>query len=611
VASERPHAIVQFIRTFSDPLRVAEVPDGQLLKQFADRNDETAFAALVKRHGRLVLSVCQRVLRNDHDAEDAFQATFLVLARKSRSIAKQYSVGSWLHGVAFRVAARARNEIARRREAERKVEPMPAPDLLQEVAYRDLRILLDEEVQRLPSRCREPFVLCYMEGVTNKEAALLLACPHGTILSRLARARELLRKRLVRRGLTLSAGLIATVLSQESVRAAVPVALARATVRAGTMLSAQALGSISTKALYMAEGVLRAMLWSKIKNASLVLVAIGLFASGAGLLGHAVFAGQDPGVGAANPTRPATVDEPRKQPAPEPEGKKAFENAVGYVWAVTPSNGRGSPWATSWLDLRKKGESPPSYTGIVCIEEVDKDGGLMITIAHPANTTSSGLPNFRPVAFDADRHRYPLKQEFGAGAASVAMCRYRLDPKALPAKSVEYLGVEIVAPEGEKVIAVQAAKRAKKEGVKVLPFAEIGKPFDFTLTSVDGKKLSSKDLRGKVVLIDCWATWCSPCMALLPEIKDLHAKYHEEGLEVIGICHDQDAATMTKACKKLGVSWPQVLLPNDENIRELWKETSGIGSLPRVLILDKAGILRVDSPSNVEEAVSKLLKGRE
>jgi thiol-disulfide isomerase/thioredoxin len=349
-------------------------------------------------------------------------------------------------------------------------------------------------------------------------------------------------------------------------------------------------------------------LWSKIKNASLVLVAIGLFASGAGLLGHAVLAGQDPVVEVANPAKQVAAGEPRKQADPVPEKEKTFENAIGYAWAVTPGNGRGLAMGAGFRDPFS---NPPVVTGVVYYEDVDKDGGLMITIAYQPIKAISGLQRFRPVAFDVDRQRYSLKGEGRVSAGDVEMSRYTLDPKILPAKKVEYLGVEILRPDGEKLISSQAAKRAKKEGVEVLPFAEVHKAFDFTLTGVDGKKVHSKDLRGKVVLIDCWATWCSPCMALIPEIKDLHAKYHEAGLEVIGISYDLDAEKMKKACIKLGVSWPQVLVPEDDNVRELWKETSGIGSLPRVLILDKEGILRVDSPSNLEEAISKLLKDRE
>jgi RNA polymerase sigma factor (sigma-70 family) len=225
-----------------------------------------------------VLSVCQRVLHNVHDSEDAFQATFLVLVRKAQAIAKQGSVGSWLHGVAYRIAVRAKRDNARRRCRESQAPRPPAPDLLQEVVWRDLRLMLDEEVLRLPDRCRQPFVLCYLQGKTNEEAARLLGYPKGTVLSRLARARQLLRVRLARRGLTLSAGLVVTLLSQGAVSAAVPAALVSATVKFASLVAAgkAAAGTVPAQVLTLAEGVSRTMAITKIKMAAALLLAIGL-----------------------------------------------------------------------------------------------------------------------------------------------------------------------------------------------------------------------------------------------------------------------------------------------------------------------------------------------
>src|SRR5262249_39456905 len=149
------------------------------------------------------LDVCQRLLHNAHDTEDAFQATFLLLVRQAHAIVKHGSVASWLHGVAHRVAVRLKGDNARRRQRECQAVRPPAPDLLQEVLWCALRAMLDGEVLRLPERYREPFLLCYLEGKSNAEAARLLGCPKGTVQSRLAHARELLRSGLARRGLTL------------------------------------------------------------------------------------------------------------------------------------------------------------------------------------------------------------------------------------------------------------------------------------------------------------------------------------------------------------------------------------------------------------------------
>lgn len=155
--------------------------DAELLARFAAQRDEAAFEALLRRHGLLVWSVCRRVLSEEHAAEDAFQATFLLLVRKARSVMKRASIRSWLHGVALRVALRARQQeqLRRRREQER---PIRHPG---EATWQDVRPILDEEIQGLPEKYRLPIILCYLEGHTNDEAAWLLNCPRGTIATRL------------------------------------------------------------------------------------------------------------------------------------------------------------------------------------------------------------------------------------------------------------------------------------------------------------------------------------------------------------------------------------------------------------------------------------------
>src|SRR5262245_46421980 len=198
------HTLVQLLRRASEDRRGADFTDGELVQRFRDARDEAAFAALLQRHGPLVLGVCHRILHNADDAEDAFQATFLLLVRKAHTIVKLGSVASWLHGVAHRIAVRLKEDIARRRHRERQACRSLASDLLKEIGWCDLRAMLDEEVQRLPARCREPFALCYLEGKTNAEAAQLLGCPKGTVQSRLMHARALLRTALARRGLVLS-----------------------------------------------------------------------------------------------------------------------------------------------------------------------------------------------------------------------------------------------------------------------------------------------------------------------------------------------------------------------------------------------------------------------
>jgi RNA polymerase sigma factor (sigma-70 family) len=303
-------ALVQFLRKVSDGHAAADLTDGQLLARFRDRRDEAAFVELLQRHGPLVLGVCQRLLHDPHDTEDAFQATFLLLLRKAHAIVKQGSVASWLHGVAHRVAVRLKGENARRRQRERQAYRPPAPDLLQEIVFCDLRAMLDEEVLRLPARCREPFVLCYLEGKTNEEAARLLGCPRGTVQSRLLHARELLRARLARRGLTLSGGLLAALLPQPTATA-VPTALIDATARmaqATLAPGAAVAAAVSSRVWTLAEGGLTTMGLGKIKAVVAACLLAGVVLAGAGAPG-----GNEPTeAGVPTPAATAPLPQPGK-----------------------------------------------------------------------------------------------------------------------------------------------------------------------------------------------------------------------------------------------------------------------------------------------------------
>jgi RNA polymerase sigma factor (sigma-70 family) len=215
-----------------------EPADDVLLARFAARREQAAFAALVKRHGPLVLGVCRRVLRHEQDAEDAFQAVFCVLARKAGPIRRRTAVGGWLHAVACRIARKAKALQARRRMRESELPDVPAPDQPPEWVWRDLWPILDEEVSRLPERYRRPFVLCHLQGKTNEEAAAKLQCPVGTLSSQLTRARQRLRARLTRRGVALSAGMLAAALSRQTATAAVRLELSQTAVRTGCRYAA-------------------------------------------------------------------------------------------------------------------------------------------------------------------------------------------------------------------------------------------------------------------------------------------------------------------------------------------------------------------------------------
>jgi RNA polymerase sigma factor (sigma-70 family) len=273
-----------------------DLTDRQLLERFVQRRDETAFAVLVRRHGPMVLGVCQRVLRDPHDVEDAFQATFLVLVRKASSLRQPELVGQWLHGVAYRVALNARAAAKRRRLHEREVAAMPAVTAAPALEWQELRAVLDETLQELPAKYRALLLLCDVEGRTHEQAAQALGCPVGSMSWRLGRARALLRERLTQRGIMLSTSVLAVILPEKAA-VAVPVFLATATVQAGLVFAAgkaATAGVISASAATLAEGVLQAMFLTKVKIGVVLLLAVSLLGLGAGAVTHQALA-QKPG----------------------------------------------------------------------------------------------------------------------------------------------------------------------------------------------------------------------------------------------------------------------------------------------------------------------------
>lgn len=232
--------------------------DGTLLQNFTDQGDARAFEQLVVRHGPMVLGVCRRMLRDAHAADDAFQATFLVLVRKATTLQQPEQLGNWLYGVAYRIAARARLQSVRRADHELRFSTMPETNHTQDVERRELQEVLDEELNRLPREHRDLLVLCYLQGKTNAEAARMLGYPAGSISGKLATAREKLRSRLKRRGVVASAALFGTLLLSSTARSAVPAPLLRATVDAAmsTAAGSLAVGTVSSHVAELAQSVL-------------------------------------------------------------------------------------------------------------------------------------------------------------------------------------------------------------------------------------------------------------------------------------------------------------------------------------------------------------------
>jgi RNA polymerase sigma factor (sigma-70 family) len=702
---------------------VGDLPDGQLLDRFTASHREAAelaFHALVERHGPMVLRVCRRLLDDPNDAEDAFQATFLVLLRRAGSIRDRSSVAAWLHGVAHRLASRARVESARRRRIERQgvrqsLERNDGPDRL------DLGSLIEAEVARLPEKYREPIVLCYLEGLTHEGAADRLGWPVGTVRGRLARARDLLRSRLTRRGVTASAALAAVGSLDASARVAVPTALREATVRAAVevasgrtivaVVSAQVaalverasghlgfvrgvtlagalilVGTVGTGLMMFAaprsprqpqqaepaaapdarETIRREQL--QLKGTWTTMAPIESTVDGLpqpprkvkmtwSIDRDAITEANEDGFAdrtyrfSLDPEQsPKTIDlitlndglklygvyqlegdtltvcEGLERPKRFEEGPaqflsvfrresrdpaklvSRFPNAEGCYWAIEPMSHLG--WPTSM-----------TTGGINLIIKKDPDGAILVILASMSRRVD-GEPDaeYRPVALDGDNKRYLFKAIEGGWGGSAAfpdviLCHqeFRLDPAVLPDDRVKHVGIEVVPAETRRAAKAVAASHALREaragGIEILPRPEVGKPFAFSLTDTKGRVIRSTDLKGKVVLVDCWAGWCNPSMAKMPRLKAVYERRHADGFEVIGVNFDKDRARADKLVKTLGLPWAEVYVPNDDRTRSLWADGPGISGLPRVFLIDREGILRWQGkPEGLEERIDAMLK---
>jgi C-terminal peptidase prc len=313
MATGQLKSVVCYLRKVTACQLASSSTDAVLLERFVSQRDEAAFEALLRRHGPMVLGLCRRVLRNRHDAEDAFQATFLVLVHKAGSVRKFASLSSWLYGVAYRTALQVRTELARRRVHEKKGATMTLYEPVPEMLDQEMRSLLDEEISRLPEKYRIPVVLCYLEGMTYEEASRHLRWPKGTVAIRLARARERLRANLVRRGV---------VLSGVGLAAAVPVSLLSSTVQAAALTAAGCTtlaGILPARVLALSKAVLGAMSMTTCKTTLIIVLVLGAAAVGPGLFLQQRLIANLPGAGPQQDRQaaaPARVSGPEKSAQP-------------------------------------------------------------------------------------------------------------------------------------------------------------------------------------------------------------------------------------------------------------------------------------------------------
>jgi RNA polymerase sigma factor (sigma-70 family) len=415
--------------------------DAQLLESFLVGGEEVAFEALVRRHGPMILGVCRRVLQDRHDAEDAFQAAFLVFLRKAAAIGKRKSLASWLYGVAHRTALQARKKAAQRRAKERQAE-MAQKHAAGDNPIQDMLPLLDQEMSRLPDKYRVPIILCDLEGKTRKAAAQQLDLPEKTLSTRLDRARAMLAKRLARHGTILSGGALAQTIAQNTASAAVPPALISSTVKIASLVVAGKTGAtaaISAKVAALTEGVVKTMLLTKLKTMAVVLVVVTALGTGVGTVGHMALAENQPAIKLDGEKSRDRAKEaiPDEQGANKPGVEKQFESAPGHTWLQRPIK-----WDDPWTPGSIKGGHFAG--GSLTITQMP-NGSLLLILVGAEPTVKQGT-NYRPIAFDREGKRY-LAYGWGGGSSpnaglSLFTLNYVLDAKELPAEKVAYLGIE-------------------------------------------------------------------------------------------------------------------------------------------------------------------------
>jgi RNA polymerase sigma factor (sigma-70 family) len=381
MSSAQLGVVLRHIRRLAATRQDLKVADRQLLEQFATHQDGDAFAALLGRHGGMVLGVCQSVLHNLHDAEDAFQATFLVLARKAGSIHRREAVSSWLHRVAYHLAVDAVANAARRRVLERRAVAMPSDDPVLDMSLRELRAVLHEELRQLPAEYRAPLVLCGLEEKTVEEAARQLGWTKWTVKGRLQRGRERLRARLRQRGLELSAGLFAAALSTGSTSAHVTAALAASTIQAVQWLAADkepVAGVLSAKAAALIQGATTTMFYSKAKIATALLLALAVAGATVGALRHGADAADPPAAEPGQAAKPQTKGNRSPEARPRPAAGPTVE-VRGRV--LDP---RGRPVAGAKLYLAKASDVTADDLPAAPQATSRADGRFRFTVARSA-----------------------------------------------------------------------------------------------------------------------------------------------------------------------------------------------------------------------------------
>ncbi len=266
-----------------------------------------------------------------------------------------------------------------------------------------------------------------------------------------------------------------------------------------------------------------------------------------------------------------------------------YANTLGWEWRVVPNE-------------------PMSFSasrGYLTISEAGPDDQFTVTLARP--TADDGVRGTQIVAFDKNGKSHRLAPQQGGGQGGVSLQRWSLPVENLRATDVEAFGIEVLTVRSVANATKAASERAQKTGTEVLPFPIVGEPYNFKLTVKPGLQVSSDNTKGKVVLIDCWASWCSPCVDKLPLLNSLHNGDADKGLAVLGVNFDQSPEAMNRVVTRLDIAWPNAFVATDEDTRDIWHAATGIMSLPRVLLVDRKGVLRADFDTLKEDQLQTLV----
>jgi thiol-disulfide isomerase/thioredoxin len=297
----------------------------------------------------------------------------------------------------------------------------------------------------------------------------------------------------------------------------------------------------------------------------------------------------------------------------------AMRPTPGYWWVVKPHSVSPVPSTPTHL----WGKNVRNFRFVV---DEAPDGSLLVTAAWVPEWISRGpefaeeVPDVRAVAFDESGNRHFLDRDYighhhSSPGGTLRMARCRLDPNQLAVSEVRHLGFEALSRGGLKIASEAAVQEAREKGIEILSLPEVGRRYEISLTTTDGKVIDSEKLRGKVVLIHCWESWCGPCKAQMPAVKKVYEKWHPKGLEVLGVSSDEDVKSAENAYERLEIHWPLVVVPSDTEVRVLWRRAARITTIPRYLLIDREGILRAhlsgskEIEKELDQQVAALFQG--